>query len=172
MVRDDQRSRVYAAESMVRRQLELAAEGARTIRIAGSVLTVPPEQVFRDLAAVRHYVSDLTAQASVVHRWPEAATVGFRPRRAAQRAHYESSTHVIALPRAEHGGSWALRELVVLHELAHAVTAGADPAHGPDFAAAFLDLVGIATGAEVAFLLRHGFDHLRVRVATPAGAKR
>ena len=61
-MRDDQRSRVYAAESMVRRQLDLAAEGARTIRIAGSVLTVPPEQVFRDVAAVRRYASDLTAR--------------------------------------------------------------------------------------------------------------
>ena len=169
-MRDDQRSRVYAAESTVRRQLDFAASGARTIRVAGSVLTVPAEQVFRDLPAVRRYASRLTATAQFAQRWPEAAAVAFRPRRGAQRAHYDRPAHVIALPPAERGGSWALRELVVLHELAHALTAGADPPHGPGFAAAFLDLVEIAAGPEVAFLLRHAFDHLGVRVATPAAA--
>jgi putative metallohydrolase (TIGR04338 family) len=155
---------------MVRRQLHLAAEGARSIRVAGSVLTVPPEQVFRDLAAVRRYAGELATAAPVAARWPQAAAVGFRSRRGAQRAHYDRSTHVIALPLAERGGSWALRELVVLHELTHAVTAGADPPHGPDFAAAYLELVEIAAGAEAAFLLRHAFHHLGVRAATPAGA--
>ncbi|MGZ4618743.1 MAG: TIGR04338 family metallohydrolase [Frankiaceae bacterium] len=169
-MRDDQRSRVYSAESMVRRQLDFAAAGARTIHVAGSVLTVPAEQVFRDLPAVRRYASWLTATAQVTQRWPEAAGVGFRPRRGAQRAHYDRAAHVIALPPAERGGSWALRELVILHELAHALTAGADPPHGPAFTAAFVDLVEIAAGPEVAFLLRHAFDYLGVSVASPATA--
>jgi putative metallohydrolase (TIGR04338 family) len=169
-MRDDQRSRVYTAENMVRRHLDLAAGGARTIHVAGSVLTVPAEQVFRDLPAVRRYASRLTSAAPMAQRWPRAARVGFRPRRGAKRAHYDSAAHVIALPPAERGGSWALRELVVLHELAHAVTAGADPPHGPDFAAAFLELVETAVGPEVAFLLRHAFDHLGVDVAATASA--
>jgi putative metallohydrolase (TIGR04338 family) len=68
-------------------------------------------------------------------------------------AHYEwtPAAAVIAVP--ERQTTWALRELVVLHELAHHV-AQADPPHGPEFVATFGELAEAVMGAEVGYLLR------------------
>ena len=57
----------------------------------------------------------------------------------------------IAVP--EDRSAWALRELVVLHEIAHHLC-DADPAHGPEFVATFCQLTAAVMGAEVAFVLR------------------
>ena len=49
--------------------------------------------------------------------------------------------------------TWALRELVVLHEIAHHLS-DADPPHGPEFIATFCDLAETVMGPEVAHVLR------------------
>ena len=49
--------------------------------------------------------------------------------------------------------TWALRELVVLHEIAHHV-AQSDPPHGPEFVATFCELASAVMGAEVGYVLR------------------
>ncbi|PRC61415.1 TIGR04338 family metallohydrolase, partial [Mycobacterium sp. ITM-2017-0098] len=57
----------------------------------------------------------------------------------------------IAVPEVR--STWALRELVVLHEIAHHLS-DTDPPHGPDFVATFCELAAAVMGAEVAFVLR------------------
>ncbi len=62
---------------------------------------------------------------------------------------HDSAT--IAVP--DQRASWALRELVVLHEIAHHLS-NAEPPHGPEFVAAFCDLADAVMGPEVGHVLR------------------
>ena len=48
--------------------------------------------------------------------------------------------------------TWALRELVVLHEVAHHLC-DSDPPHGPEFVATFCELAAAVMGPEVAHVL-------------------
>ncbi|MFZ2241198.1 MAG: TIGR04338 family metallohydrolase, partial [Gordonia amarae] len=49
---------------------------------------------------------------------------------------------------------WALRELVVLHELAHHLDDSGGPAHGPGFVHTLITLVGLVLGPEAEFVYR------------------
>ena len=72
-----------------------------------------------------------------------------------------------------HGEPWALREAVLLHELAHHVGAatGWARAHAAPFPAVVLLLVRAVLGEEAAFALRVDYGQERVRVgALPARA--
>jgi putative metallohydrolase (TIGR04338 family) len=80
-----------------------------------------------------------------------------RRRNGSGRAHYErrlAGGPVIAVPTHVAGTAWALRELVVLHEIAHHLTDPDVAAHGPEFVTVLLDLVDGVVGPEAAFLLR------------------
>ena len=92
-------------------------------------------------------------------------TPELRPRRGQRAAHWESPG-VIALPVPRHGEPWALRESVLLHELAHHVgeSAGLCVGHGAPFPAVLLVLVEAALGAEAAFALRVAYGEERVEV--------
>jgi putative metallohydrolase (TIGR04338 family) len=57
------------------------------------------------------------------------------------------------------------REHVLIHELAHVVTPDECAAHGPEFARAYLQLVGEFLGLEAAAELSGYFKRLGVRVA-------
>jgi putative metallohydrolase (TIGR04338 family) len=153
--RDGQRSRVYEAEAQVARIIDARNEYP-TIVLFGSELIVPDDRKFGDLDSVQRYVDAVLGLNWVGGRWPEAAQrrVSVRPRAGASRAHYERATATIALPPFQRGGRWALRELVVLHELAHHVTETALPMHGPAFVTNLLVLVSELLGPEAEFLLR------------------
>jgi putative metallohydrolase (TIGR04338 family) len=63
---------------------------------------------------------------------------------------------------------WALRELVLCHELAHhlrrhAEATAAEPGHGPAFQDDYAALVDLVIGPEVGLLLRAGFTEAGVR---------
>ena len=60
---------------------------------------------------------------------------------------------VIAVPDRD-TADWAMRELVVLHEMAHHLDDGGGPSHGPGFVATFCDLATVVMGAEVGHVLR------------------
>ncbi|MEO6957388.1 MAG: TIGR04338 family metallohydrolase [Antricoccus sp.] len=150
--RDAQRAKVYAAEALTRRVLDQSAE-FRTIELAGSTLTLPAEIKFGDLAAVQKYVDHVLMQDWVVAAYPAARMlVRVRERAGDTQAHYEHATSTIAVPTA--GDRWAMRELVVLHEIAHHLGGPEDLLHGGEFCARLIHLVSEMVGPEAALLLR------------------
>lgn len=126
-----------------------AQHSSRAIDFFGTQLTLPPEAKFGSVAAVQNYVDDVTARVGT-------NPVTVRARRGTKAAHYEIDGAVIAVP--EQDTTWALRELVVLHELAHHLCAqgpAADaPAHGPEFVATYCGLCETIMGPEVGLVLR------------------
>jgi putative metallohydrolase (TIGR04338 family) len=152
--RDIQRSKVYAAEEFVRTLFDRAAEHANpVVDFFGTQLTLPPEARFASLDSVRRYVGQVLVLPAVVARWGPVAPLGVRPRRGLHAAHYERGADgaVIAVPDTP--GTWALRELVVLHEIAHHLSA-AQPPHGPEFVTTFCELTQAVMGPEVEHVLR------------------
>jgi len=146
--RDAQRAKVYAAEEFVRTLFDRAAEhGNRVVEFFGAQLTLPPEGRFATAAAVQRYVDEVLAHVG----GDRPLTV--RPRRGTTAAHYERSEEGATIAVPERGATWALRELVVLHEIAHHLC-DAEPPHGPEFVATFCELAEAVMGPEVAHVLR------------------
>ncbi|MEV5648129.1 TIGR04338 family metallohydrolase [Nocardia sp. NPDC052254] len=156
--RDSQRARVYDAEGLVRRILDRAEEfDVRTIELHGSTITLPIERKFASVASVQDYADRVLELNWVRAHWvraTEALTV--RARAGTGAAHYEIGRAVLAVPLHTGGTAWALRELVILHELAHHLEpADAECApHGPEFCARYVELVDGVIGPETALLLR------------------
>jgi putative metallohydrolase (TIGR04338 family) len=152
--RDSQRARVYAAESFVRTVFDRAAQhSSRAIDFFGARITLPPEARFGSVPSVRRYVDDVMALPAVGARWPHRTPLSVRARRGATAAHYERRASGAVIAGPEHCG-WALRELVVLHEVAHHLDDTAGPAHGPGFVATFCDLAALVMGPEAGHVLR------------------
>lgn len=154
MARDTQRAKVYAAEAFVRTLFDRAGEhGNRSIEFFGASVTLPPEARFGSLEAVQRYVDEVLSHRAVRLRWPGLEPLTARGRRGLTAAHYEfdGESAVVAVP--DRHTTWALRELVVLHEIAHHLCR-CDPAHGPEFVAAFIDLTDLVMGPEVGHVLR------------------
>ena len=146
--RDTQRAKVYAAEEFVRTLFDRAAEhGNRVVDFFGTQLTLPPEGRFATVTAVQRYVDDVLAHVGA----DRPLTV--RARRGATAAHYERSDDGASIAVPDQLTSWALRELVVLHEVAHHLV-DVDPPHGPEFVATFCELAETVMGPEVAHVLR------------------
>ena len=101
---------------------------------------------------MQRYVDDVLALPAVRARWPAAAPLAVRGRRGVTAAHceYDGGSRRSPCPTED---TWALRELVVLHEVAHHL-ARAEPPHGPDFVAAFGELADAVMGPEVGHVLR------------------
>ncbi len=152
--RDGQRQRVYDAEHLVHRIFDRSAEYP-IIEVAGSRVTLPVERRFGGVEDVQRYLDLVLGQRWVVDRWPRARVpVLVRERVGASKAHYERVGAVMAVPGSRAGSGWALREWVVLHELAHHLADGAEVAHGPPFVDRMLTLVDGIVGPEAALLLR------------------
>lgn len=154
--RDTQRSRVYAAEQFVRTLFDHAAQhSSRTIDFFGESITLPPEARFASVESVQRYVEEVLALPRVVDIRGMPGPLAVRARRAATAAHYETggAAGVIAVPERG-GGSWALRELVVLHEVAHHLCVDVRPAHGSEFVSAFCALTAAVMGPETGHVLR------------------
>ncbi|MEZ5117481.1 MAG: TIGR04338 family metallohydrolase [Candidatus Nanopelagicales bacterium] len=157
-VRDARRSAVYEAERAVESVLGRDRVGPVTVSLHGSSLTLPVERRFGDAAGVQRYVDAVLDLDWVTARWP-GQRVAVRARRGQRMAHYEPAPEpVIAVPVET---TWALRELVVLHEVAHHLArvsvGGAEPSHGPTWAGVYLNLAAVCVGPEVALLLRASF---------------
>lgn len=126
-----------------------AGQSSRVVDFFGTAITLPPEARFGSVDSVQRYVDDVMALPAVARRWP-AGPVRVRARRSATAAHYESGG-VIAVPE---GPRWALRELVVLHEMAHHLGDADGAAHGPEFVATFCELAAAVMGPEAGHVLR------------------
>lgn len=133
---------VYSVEDRIQRWLDQPGP----VRVFGSDFQPEPEVRFGDVPDVTRYVERVLEHLRAVvgderpgesHeqlRERLAAPVRVRARRGAGGAHYEPG--VIALPPRAKGGAWALRETVILHELAHHLAP--DAGHGPAFVARLL----------------------------------
>lgn len=120
----------------------------------GAKLTLPPEARFGSVPAVQRYVDEVLDLPAVQRQWPGVAPLTVRPRRAATAAHYENrdGTGVIAVPDLA-TASWAMRELVVLHEIAHHLC-NASPPHGSHYVATLCTLAELVMGPELGHVLR------------------
>jgi putative metallohydrolase (TIGR04338 family) len=106
--------------------------------------------------SVQAYVDKVLALNRIRDRHPHAGAVVVRERAGVAAAHYEFGAATIAVP--VRGRAWALRELVVLHELAHHLAPRGDAApHGPGFCRTYLELVDEIIGPEASFLLGTSF---------------
>lgn len=167
-MRDAQRSQVYDAEMLVRGAFERADEfGVRTVEVLGSQVTLPVERKFASVESVQNYVDRVLALNWVAAQWKRAdVPVTVRSRSGARAAHYEADDAVLAVPLHVHGKAWALRELVILHELAHHLDAdhALTAPHGPEFCGRYIELVDGVVGPEAALLLRTTMYSCGVRV--------
>jgi putative metallohydrolase (TIGR04338 family) len=146
--RDTQRAKVYAAEEFVRTLFDRAAEhGNRVVDFFGTQLTLPPEGRFATVAAVQRYVDEVLAHVGT----DRPLTV--RARRGVTAAHYERVDDGATMAVPDRRSTWALRELVVLHEIAHHLC-DAEPPHGPEFVTTFCEVAEAVMGPEVAHVLR------------------
>lgn len=163
--RDAQRSRVYRAEDDWAGRLDAARRGAPLATVGGSAVMLPAEVRFGSLSAASSYserVLDLPAVVAAVGR---VTTPELRPRRGQRSAHWEPPG-IVALPVPRHGEPWALRQSVLLHELAHHIgeTTARTAGHAPPYPAMVLLLVTAALGDEAAFALRVAYGDHGVRV--------
>ena len=129
-MRDTTKGNAYAAEFRFRRWLDVADP---CVTVFGSTWCPEAEVKFGSVESVQHYAN------RVLQHIDEPRPITVRERRGQTKAHYEGWTSTIALPPHRIGGTWALRETVVLHEIAHHLSIS-DPGHGEDFARQFVRL--------------------------------
>jgi len=164
-LRDFQRSRVYDAEHLVHRIFDRSAQYP-VIEVAGSRLTLPVERRFGSIESVQLYVGQVLALAWVRQSWARAAVpVVVRERAGSAQAHYERAGSEMAVPGYRSGSGWALRELVILHELAHHLAPDIEIAHGATFVGRMIALVEEIIGPEAGLLLRVTMQDVGVQVA-------
>jgi putative metallohydrolase (TIGR04338 family) len=163
--RDAQRSRVYRAEDAWAARLDVARRGAALATVGGSAVLLPAEVRFGSLATASAYAERVLALPEFVALAGRLPAPELRPRRGQRAAHWEQPG-VIALPVPRHGEPWALRQSVLLHELAHHIgeTAGLTVGHGAPFPALLLTLVRAVLGEEAAFALRVAYGEEKVEV--------
>jgi putative metallohydrolase (TIGR04338 family) len=164
--KDFQRSKVYDAEQLVRTMFDRAEErGLRMVQVMGSQITLPIERKFASIDSVQAYVDAVLALEWVAATWPEAGrTITVRARSGSGAAHYEPDTATIAVPLHHGNRAWALRELVVLHELAHHFADENEQQHGGAFVDRYITLVSEIVGSEAGFVLRAMMAETGVRI--------
>lgn len=153
--RDSQRSRIYRAE--IRAFYGRSAKGMR----------------FESLAALQRFLERVAADPWFKARFGALSAIEIRDGRGIRHASsaYEPDTRrcVFSFPR------WARTKPVVLHELAHAASFrryGLVAAHGPEFAAVFLELIERHLGSAARERLRRAFATLNVGYEPAARTKR
>ena len=125
------------------------------VDVAGSRVTLPVERKFGSIESVQQYVDGLLALSWVAATWDRAQVpVRVRERSGEGQAHYQRVGSIMAVPGHRAGSGWALRELVILHELAHHLAPDIESAHGGTFVDRLLTLIDGIVGPEAALLLR------------------
>ena len=145
-MRDAERSKSYEAEHSV---WSLLDGGPEPIEMFGMMVAIPDERKFGSVEAVQEYVN------AVLRHMGSSDTITVRKRKGVSAAHYSSfgaerPWPEIAVPDA----TWALREMVILHELAHHFTPNDEPAHGQIFRRTLCDLAEKVLAPEARFLLQ------------------
>ena len=147
-MRDFQRSKVYAAEFRLRDLYDIATRNDNpVVELDGITLTLPPEAKFGSIESLQRYVDRVLPNVTVRAYRGESHAIAYSLRRE------------IAIP--DYTNRWAMREIVVLHELAHIETDVSG--HGPEFVTTFTDLLGRVMGPEAALAYRILCDHAGVK---------
>ena len=120
----------------------------------GAQLTLPPEARFGSVPAVQRYVDEVLALPAVRRQWPEVAPLtvrhdGPQPQLTTKTATAQGLSRFPISPPP----SWAMRELVVLHEIAHHLC-DASPPHGSQYVATLCTLAELVMGPELGHVLR------------------
>ncbi|AZI56982.1 TIGR04338 family metallohydrolase [Nakamurella antarctica] len=135
------------------------------LQIAGSTITIPVERKFASVDNVQIYCDAFLALRWVRETWPRAQVpVVVRRRSGQQAAHYERAAATIAVPGHVNASAWAMRELVVLHELAHHLAPAGEQTHGPEFVGRLVHIVGEIIGPEAQLMLRVTMSDMGARV--------
>lgn len=157
------RARVYAAEKAFREMLDNSYEFP-TVLMHGSTIALPVERKFATLESIQTYVDKVLALNWLRDKYPTASIpLSVRERKGQKAAHYAPWSNTIAIPPHEHGKAWAMRELVVLHELTHHLDKYGND-HDATFTGAFVDIVSEIMSAEASFILRTLFYDEKVFV--------
>ncbi len=170
---DRETAATYAADDLVADWLDAVSSDDGTVQVrltrGGAVREVTfmpePEPLFTRPTEVQRFVDAalerLRAQSKQfgsAYRGREVKDVQVLPHGGFRRASYRDG--IIWLPQRERGGAWALRGLVVAHELAHHLNTG-DGAiidhHGAGFRATFVRLLEDLGWAETSAMLRAAF---------------
>ena len=142
-MRDFQKTALYNAEWQVQAILDRQYDD-QVVCIAGSTIAIPMERKFSSIETVQRYVDTLVG--------PDKIKVS--PTRSDSQHAFGRRGHIsFPVERSRKGAPWALRETVVLHEIAHALNPEFDR-HGPSFSATLVDLVERAMGPEASFLYK------------------
>ncbi len=138
-ISDPDRQATYRAEDRLQRWLATANP---SVTIDVTVHTPEAEARFVAPADVQRYVDrvlDHLREGAKDYSGQQRLPVRVRARRGHARAEYGSG--VLSIPPFEVGGAWALRESVVLHELAHHLAGPNASGHGAPFRATFIRLL-------------------------------
>lgn len=154
MSKDVDRVKVYRAEQQIAGAF---SSSSGNFDFFGSKLFVQPESIFQNINEIDTYVKQVLERYTNRNHH-QLKPVKVRARKGNLEAHYEFETTTIAIPI---GSNWAMRELVVLHEVAHHITWQTNArvaAHGIEFLNTYLELVSAELGLEASLLLRTAFD--------------
>lgn len=173
---DPDQKTTYAAEDLVAAWLDATSPESGEVRVTlthagrSKVVTFTPEAEpkFTSPAEVAPFVQQVLAR---LKQQSKEFGSNYRGREnkqvlvAASRG-YKSATYVndvMFLPERQRGGAWALRGMVVLHELAHHLNTG-DGAiidvHGEGFRATFVQLLEDLGWGEIASMLREAYQQV------------
>lgn len=150
---DRSRGAVYVAEDRV----ASAMDGpVRAVQLDGVRLQLPAAVHFGTLEAMQRYADAVLGHPATTSRYPGRGGVAVVPKRGFRSASYSGG--VVHVPIADRRGRWALRDTVLLHEVAHHLAPG--DGHGPAFRAALVHLYDTQLGHGPAQLLRRQLEHL------------
>lgn len=131
-------ARIYRMDERVKTLLDAALErDIRVVEIHGSTLYIPLELRFGNIESVQTYIDLTLGKDEIIQRYPKAEIpLQVHAMRDNKEPYYRQNK--IGLP--DHGGgiSPAMREIVVLHEMAHHLGSSG---HSQRFLDAYIDLV-------------------------------
>ena len=143
---------VYNTEFEIRHLLETAEKReVWSYDFYGHKMQLPRERNFADVESIQRYVAAVCDLSQVRATFPSLRTPEVVERRGGRFADYVPLKNQIRIHTRERNQRWAMREVVVLHELAHACSPG--DSHGKNFRGAFVYLVGEAMGPELATIM-------------------
>lgn len=125
-----------------------------SVTVFGSEFVIPRERRFSSVGDIQDYVDELRSGRWVWATWPDASSVPVRVIEKASRGGTAGATMTDGVLSIHPTRKW-MREITVLHELAHHYSE--DGGHGDRFREAYLTLVDEVMSPQLAYLMRIGY---------------